>query len=152
MKREDSPPRLLERMACECIAVRVRLLNRVISALYDDAMRPHGVRISQGNILVAVGVQGEVRPAELCRALRIEKSTLSRDVELIKQQGWIESNPPQAGRNHALRLTPAGRQLLAEVQPAWERAQAEAQVLLGESGVNALHRIAARLGFGKPPA
>ena len=54
MKRKTSTPELLDRVAGECIAVRVRLINRVITALYDAALRPHGVRVSQGNILVAV--------------------------------------------------------------------------------------------------
>ena len=79
-------------MARECIAVRVRLINRVISALYDEALRPFGLRISQANILAAVAHMGEARPAEVSRILRIEKSTLSRDVELMRRNGWVESD------------------------------------------------------------
>lgn len=150
MKRKPSAPEILERVAGECIAVRVRLINRVVTALYDEALRPHGVRVSQGNILVAVARRGEARPAEVCRLLRIEKSTLSRDVELLKQAGWLASDPPDGGRNQTLRVTPEGLRLLAKVQPAWEQAQAEARSLIGDAGVNALHEIAARLGFGTP--
>ena len=54
MEREPSPPEFIGRVARECIAVRVRLINRVITALYDEALRPHGLRVSQANILVAV--------------------------------------------------------------------------------------------------
>ena len=68
MKHKRSTPELLDRIACDCIAVRVRLINRVITALYDEAMRPHGLRVSQGNILVAVARRGEARPAEICRS------------------------------------------------------------------------------------
>lgn len=124
MKRKRSTPELVDRVACECIAVRVRLINRVITAIYDEAMRHHGLRVSQGNILVAVAKRGEARPAEVCRMLRIEKSTLSRDVELMKQAGWLVSEPPDGGRNQTLRVTPEGLKLLARVQPAWEKARA----------------------------
>lgn len=137
-------------MARECLAVRVRLINRVISALYDEALRPHGLRISQANILAAVAHMGEARPADVSRILRLEKSTLSRDVELMKQRGWLESDPPAGGRNQTIRLTPRGKALLGRVQPSWEKAQAEAQVLIGEDGESALRRMAARLGFGEP--
>jgi DNA-binding MarR family transcriptional regulator len=137
-------------MARECLAVRVRLINRVISALYDEALRPFGIRISQANILAAVAHMGEARPAEVSRILRLEKSTLSRDVELMKQRGWLESDPPAGGRNQTIRLTPLGKALLGRVQPSWEKAQAEAQVLIGEDGEAALRRMAARLGFGEP--
>ena len=99
-------------MARECIAVRVRLINRVISALYDEALRPFGLRISQANILSAVAHMSDARPAEVSRILRIEKSTLSRDVELMKQNGWLESAPPTGGRNQTIRLTPKGKKLL----------------------------------------
>jgi DNA-binding MarR family transcriptional regulator len=150
MKRKTSTPELLDRVAGECIAVRVRLINRVITALYDEALRPHGVRVSQGNILVAVAKRGEARPAEVCRMLRIEKSTLSRDVELMKKAGWLVSEPPDGGRNQTLRVTPEGLKLLGKVQPAWEKAQTEARSLIGDAGVDALHQIASRLGFGNP--
>ncbi len=149
MERESKAHPGAARMASDCVASRVRLINRCISGLYDEALRPHGIRISQGNILVAVAHLGEAKPSSICRALRIEKSTLSRDVELMKRQGWIESDPPAGGRNQVLRATPQGLALLDAAIPAWESAQAKALELLGETGVGQLHQMAARLGFGR---
>jgi DNA-binding MarR family transcriptional regulator len=145
MSNTDQVPDPCPRLAAECIAVRVRLINRVVTAIYDEAFRPLGLRVSQGNILVAVGRLGEARPVEVCRLLRLEKSTLSRDVEVMKARGWLESEPPAGGRNQLLRLTPAGRDLLARSLPAWEAAQAEAARLLGDEGAEAIRRIAERL-------
>jgi DNA-binding MarR family transcriptional regulator len=139
-------------MARECIAVRVRLINRVVSTLYDEALRPFGLRISQANILAAVAQLGEGRPAEVSRILRIEKSTLSRDVDLLKQNGWLESEPPTGGRNQTVRLTPEGTKLLGRIRPSWEKAQAEASRWIGEDGEAALRQIASRLGFGSTPS
>ncbi len=150
MKRNVSKPGPLDRVASDCIAVRVRIINRVVTALYDEAFRPHGLRVSQANILVAVARTGGARPAEICRLLRLEKSTLSRDVEIMKRKGWLESDPPAGGRNQVLRLTQEGLDLLARAQPAWESAQAEARLLIGDPGVDALHEIARRLGCGAP--
>ncbi len=117
-----------------------------MTAIYDEALRPHGFRASQGNILVAVARKGEARPAEISRLLRLEKSTLSRDVEVMKTKGWLESDPPTGGRNQVLRVTPAGLDLLARSLSAWESAQAEARRLIGDDDVNSLKRIAAKLG------
>ncbi len=150
MKRSGADAKLVDRIAGDCIAVRVRLINRVISAVYDEALRPLGIRISQANLLVAVARMGEARPVDLCKVLRIEKSTLSRDVEVMKGNGWLESDPPVGGRNQVLRVTPAGRDLLARSRPAWEAAQAEASRLIGAPGVDALKEIAGRLGLGTP--
>ncbi len=150
MDRQPPIAGIVDRMASDCIAVRVRLINRVISALYDEALRPLGLRISQANILASVGYRGEVRPAELCRILRLDKSTLSRDVELMKREGWLASNPPSGGRNQVLRVTPRGEQLIRDSQPAWAQAQARALELMGEPGASAIDQIASRLGYGKP--
>jgi DNA-binding MarR family transcriptional regulator len=138
-----------KRLAGECIAVRVRLINRMITAVYDEALRPFGIRVSQANILVAVACLQRTKPAAVCRILRVEKSTLSRDVELMRKKGWLASDPPDGGRNQTLRVTAAGLRLLKDTLPAWETAQAEAEALIGGSGVAAIQQIAARLGFGK---
>ena len=58
-----------ERMAGGCLAVRVRTLNRVVTALYDDALRPLGPRVGQWNLLVAIARMGTARPGDLCRIL-----------------------------------------------------------------------------------
>src|SRR3954469_6510009 len=79
-----------ELIAGECLAVRVRTLNRVVSALYDDALRPLRLRVGQLNLLVAVARLGTARPGDLCRILRMEKSTLSRDVEVMRRNGWLD--------------------------------------------------------------
>jgi DNA-binding MarR family transcriptional regulator len=145
MKQDGKRPGAFQRVASQCIAVRVRLINRVVSAIYDEALRPHGLRVSQGNILVVVANKGSARPSEISRLLRLEKSTLSRDVEVMKRNGWLESDPPEGGRNQSLRLTEAGVDLLAKTLPAWEAAQAEATRLLGDDGVAAIRQMAADL-------
>jgi DNA-binding MarR family transcriptional regulator len=150
MRHKPATSEHLDRVVSECIAVRVRLINRVVTAIYDEALRPHGLRVGQGNILVAVARMGETRPAAICRMLRIEKSTLSRDVELMKKNGWLEADPPTGGRNQTIRVTIEGLKLLERSKPSWEKAQAEAKLLIGADGVEALSRIAARLGLGKP--
>src|SRR3954469_25075445 len=78
-----------ELIAGECLAVRVRTLNRAVTALYDEALRPHGLRVGQLNLLVAVARAGTARPGDLCRILRMDKSTLSRDVEVMRRNGWV---------------------------------------------------------------
>src|SRR5262245_22309850 len=48
----QSDESIVDRIASGCIASRVRILNRAISAIYDDALRPSGLKVSQMNILV----------------------------------------------------------------------------------------------------
>src|SRR4051794_40111815 len=138
-----------EVIATECLAVRVRALNRAITALYDDALRPHGLRVAQLNLLVAVARMGTARPGAPCRALRMDKSSLSRDVEVMRRQGWLEADD-SGGRSRPLRVTPVGQALLARVAPAWREAQDRARRLIGEEGAEAVLAMARRLQSDAP--
>jgi DNA-binding MarR family transcriptional regulator len=138
LKKRPSPAGEIAR---DCIAVRVRALNRVVTALYDEALRPLGLRAGQLNLLVAVALMGTARPGDVCRRLRMDKSTLSRDVEVLRRNGWLEVDDSAGGRARPLRLTPAGRSLLESALPAWRRAQERALDLIGDDGAAALARV-----------
>ena len=59
----DKSANNIDTIAGACIAVRLRLLNRVVTNLYDDALRPLGLKMSQLNILVATARIGVARTA-----------------------------------------------------------------------------------------
>jgi DNA-binding MarR family transcriptional regulator len=126
--------------------MRVRLLNRVITNIYDECMRPHGLRTAQMNILVAVSLKGLVSPSDIEQHLCLEKSTVSRNVDRMRRRGWLEVVPGKDGRSHHLQVTPQGAKLLSKATGAWQQAQKKAVSLLGKEGVTALSRIGVTLG------
>ncbi|WP_169978078.1 MarR family winged helix-turn-helix transcriptional regulator [Tautonia rosea] len=130
------------RLGRQCLAIRMRLLNRVVGGIYDDALRPIGVRIAQFSLLTAIAGTEPIRPGDLATLLRMDKSTVSRDVDRLKASGWVVTEPAPKGRGQVLLLTEAGRGILAACLPAWEAAQAEAARLLGPEGVRSLHDAA----------
>ncbi len=65
-------------IAAECVAVRLRSLNRSLTSLYDDALHPLGLRVGQLNILVAVACMRQAKPVDLCRMLCMDKSRFFR--------------------------------------------------------------------------
>ncbi|MDF1743790.1 MAG: MarR family winged helix-turn-helix transcriptional regulator [Gimesia sp.] len=136
---------LTNTIASECIAVRLRIVNRVISKIYDDALRPTGAKISQMNILVAVGKMGIARPADVCQVLHLDVSTLSRNVERMKARGWLEVIPDEDGRAQPIRLTSTGKKLIEQAAPAWEMAQKQSQELLGAAISGQLNQALKRI-------
>ena len=138
-------PDSIDTIAGECIAVRMRMLNRVVTNIYDEALRPLGLKVSQMNILVAAGKMGLARPAEICDRLHLDVSTLSRNVERMKARGWLEVIPDDDGRAQPFRLTNDGRKLLEQAAPAWKKAQKQAKSLLGDGIVDLLGRAMKRL-------
>src|SRR3954468_24971062 len=95
-----------------CIAVRLRLLNRVVTNFYDDALRSLGLKVSQLNILVVTAKLGLARPHQVCGVLQLDTSTLSPNVERRRAKGWVEVVPDEAARTQPFRLTAQGRGLI----------------------------------------
>jgi DNA-binding MarR family transcriptional regulator len=143
--QKNSPA--IDVIARSCIAVRLRLLNRVVTNLYDDALRPLRLKISQLNILVVTAKLGLAQPAKVCDILQLDTSTLSRNVERMRARGWLETVPGEDARTQPFRLTAQGRRLLERAVPAWEQAQQRAAELLGEDGVTLLTTTARKLGM-----
>jgi DNA-binding MarR family transcriptional regulator len=130
----------------ECLARKVRQASRQLTALYDERLRPLGLRSSQMNLLVAIGCHGEASPADLCRSLDLEKSTVSRNVARMVSQDWLGSNRGSDG-GVSYRLTRKGRGLLTRAMPAWKKAESEAREFLGTAGVKALEALAKGLAI-----
>jgi DNA-binding MarR family transcriptional regulator len=139
---------MIDKVASECVAVRLRMLNRVITNIYDDALRSLDLKVSQMNILVAAAKMGTARPVDVCDHLHLDVSTLSRNVERMKARGWLEVVPDEDGRAQPFRLTPQGRKLLETAVPAWSEAQQQVKKVLGDGFVEQLNQAMKRVREG----
>jgi DNA-binding MarR family transcriptional regulator len=139
----------IDTIARTCIAVRLRLLNRVVTNLYDDALRPLGLKVSQLNILIVTAQLGLARPAQVCDILQLDASTLSRNVKPLQAHGWLEVVPDEDARAQPFRLTPRGKRLIEKAIPAWEEAQRQATELLGDEGSGLLDRAAKKVSMSQ---
>jgi DNA-binding MarR family transcriptional regulator len=122
------------------------MMSRGLSTIYEKELRPFGLRISQMAILGTLHHHGKLQPGELARLLLTEKSTVSRNVERMVENGWVRAELGEDERTHVLSLTTAGKSLLRRALPAWHKAQESVSALLGPRDVEAMHRIAKKLG------
>ncbi len=141
---ENAEGRAGREIARDCLAVRIRMLNRIITSIYDDALRPLGITTSQANMLTAIDLVGPVKQAQLAEFLHIEKSTLSRNLSLMKKRGWVRVLPGEDERSHTVAITARGRKLLEEALPSWRKAQQAAVGILGDEGAATLKAVANR--------
>src|SRR5437762_10160528 len=144
----DSKQAMIDKIAGECIAVRLRMLNRIITNVYDDALRSLDLKVSQMNILVAAAKMGTARPTDICEHLHLDVSTLSRNVERMKVRGWLEVVPDEDGRSQPFRLTPQGRKLLEKAVPAWSEAQQQVKKVVGDGFLEQLNQAMKRVSKG----
>ena len=139
--RNTPTDRAAETIAGECLAVRVRMLSRIITTIYDDALRPLGLTTGQLNILVVVTKRGPLSPGEVARRLNMEKSTVSRNVERMRANGWLAVTATDSGRKQQLTLTRQGKRLLEDSVSAWDEAQTRTKALLGRRGSDSIRSL-----------
>lgn len=132
----------------DCVVTRLRLATRVITKVYDDALRPFGLTVSQLSLLIVAADRGVIRQSEVSALLQFDDSTLSRNLNRMRTNGWLEELVEADARVHTHRLTESGKAVLERAIPAWRIAQRRAKELLGDAGVKALHRFANEMGFG----
>ncbi|HEX4247109.1 MAG TPA: MarR family winged helix-turn-helix transcriptional regulator [Pseudonocardia sp.] len=107
-----------------------------------DGSRPFGINSPQFSLLVVSSRLGPVSRAEIGRQNQ-ERSTLTRNLQLILAQGWAEEVPHTAGGHGGpIALTEAGRELPRTAAPGWRAAQDRAKLFLGAVGAGAVLDIA----------
>lgn len=135
-------------VASRCVAARTRMLARVISGIYDDALRECGLTSAQMTILTALEHTGGIQPARLSEALKLDKSTLSRNIDRMERNGWIKRGGGHDARSQRLELTEAGRERFEQALPHWRMAQQQAEEMLGGAGMSAVVKVTTKLrGF-----
>src|SRR5207253_10439989 len=122
------------RQLCPCVCSTLRMVSRAVTQLYDDVLRPSGLRVTQVSILATIARLGEANLRQLEDALAIDQTTLTRSLNLLERGGVIERVPRPDGRIKAMRLTSKGRQALEVARPLWAQTQAK---VLRESGTTA---------------
>ena len=122
---------IAENTSAACISTRVRQLSRIITRIYDDAMRPLGITASQFTLLTQLAQQDGITAVEIGHSLDIEKSTLSRNLKRLLQDGFITMDPPAGRRGRGLHLTPKGASVIQQGFPVWRDAQTRTIRVLG---------------------
>ncbi len=133
MKPSAAHQKMVNSIATDCLSVRLRLINRMVGTIYDEALRPHAIKASQLNILVAVSAFGKVTSRQLCRVLHMDTSTFSRALARLKKNQWLQVEPSGDGKILKIEITKAGFKKIEQAYPDWQRAQAKAVETLGES-------------------
>jgi DNA-binding MarR family transcriptional regulator len=135
MARSTHELSIVNEISSGCLLGHWRRVNRILSSIYEAEMRDWGLKSSQLNLLVAVAKAGPVRRIDLGKRLHLDPSTLTRNLQVMLKQGWIEEKPDEEDQRSArLTIAPKGRKLLQSIAPAWKRAQARARQMLGSEG------------------
>ena len=116
-----------------CIAGRLRMLSRIITGRYNEAFAAEGVTFAQAGLLMRIFAQPGIRQTALAKQLQIEKSAMSRDVQLLQKNGWLTDN-----LRNGLFLTDEGTALAKRCHKIWKVLNAQIRDELGSDAVDGL--------------
>ena len=121
-----------------CICLSLRKSARAVSQLYDDALRPSGLRATQFSLLVATRMLAPVTVSGLAVALVIDRTTLTRNLRPLKREGLIRALPGRDRREREVALTAIGEEVLRKALPYWRGVQEQLTTELGFDRVSRL--------------
>lgn len=122
----------------DCIGFNLRKANRAISQLYDEMLRPIGIRGTQYSLLVALKLMGSVSVTDLADKIVMDRTTLSRNLEVMEKQGFVSVIPGEDRRTRKVMITEMGSAVLLAAYPIWQRAQAKMIESMGEERLQSL--------------
>lgn len=132
-------PSLLPQLPCMCSTFR--RTSRALSQLYENALRPLDLRITQFTILQALSLAGEVTQNRLGEILAMDSTTLTRTLRIMRRESWIAERRGEDRRERLLRLAKAGETQFKRALPAWEKVQSRLRRQLGEQSWKNLFEI-----------
>lgn len=124
-----------------CTNLQLRQLMRRVAQHYDLEVGKSGLKGTQYSLLSFVDRLSPVRPLDLALAMKVETSTLTRNLKPLIAQNWISLGAGADGRSRLLTITPTGRAKRLEAQRHWKSAQNNLNQTLGLARVVALHGL-----------
>lgn len=124
-----------------CTNLKLRQLMRRVAQLYDAEVGKTGLRGTQYSLLSYVARLGPVRPVDLARAMKVDASTLTRNLRPLMAMGLLQLDAGADARSRLVNITPAGREKRQEAQRRWRVAQEALNQRLGAARVVALHAL-----------
>lgn len=120
---------------CACTALR--RANRAITAAYDAALAPSGLRVTQFSVLRTLARLGPLSVTRLAVEAELERSTMGRNLDPLERRGLVRMEVGKADqRERVACLTTEGEAAIEAALPHWRRMQAEVSRLVDHSAIS----------------
>lgn len=122
--------------ACNCI--NLRRASRAITEFYDQALAPSGLKTTQFSLLRHIIRLGPLNMSELAKAIRLDRTTLARNVKVLEAQGFIAITTGKDSRTRQLNISEKGQKAVEGANQYWTEAQESLKEYLGEEQLRTL--------------
>jgi DNA-binding MarR family transcriptional regulator len=128
--------------ACLCTGLRQAAL--AVTQIYDEALKPSGLKITMFRLLRRISEAGQPTISELAHIVDLDRSTLGRNLKVLERLGYVQLAGGEDERSKIVSLTSRGNARLGKALPLWAKAQRSMQSRLGDETA-AVYRILAKV-------
>jgi DNA-binding MarR family transcriptional regulator len=114
-----------------CVCFNLRKAARAVTQIYDEILRPTGLRATQHSLLRVLQIAGTVSVSKLAELAVMDRTTLARNLDLLERERLVRVQSGADARVREVTLTDAAHKRLAAALPYWEKAQAQVTSRLG---------------------
>jgi DNA-binding MarR family transcriptional regulator len=115
-----------------CMCGSFRRTARALTQMYEEALRPLGLRSTQFTILQALELAGEVSQGRLGEMLAMDSTSLTRTLAIMRRVGWVSEERGEDRRERRIQLSSAGKAKLLRAWPVWEKVQSRMRKKMGK--------------------
>jgi DNA-binding MarR family transcriptional regulator len=134
-----------------CVAYNLRKSSRIVSKIYEHEMRAAPIRGPQFSLSIMIAKRGTITISDLAREIGADRTTLTRNLKLLEQNGVIRITPGEDSRKRVVTLMPKGEQAIRASYKHWKKAQSKVVKALGlerwlrmQTDLSAVSALAAR--------
>lgn len=124
-----------------CTDFKAKRLSRLLSRHYDTELAKAGLKTTQFTLLSHLVLLGAMTQGELAQKMGLEPSTLTRNLKLLMDKGWVTQALGSDGRVRLVSITAAGEAKQQEADQFWKLAQKTINSILGKERVEALNSL-----------
>jgi DNA-binding MarR family transcriptional regulator len=112
-------------MFTDCYCTQFRRSANRLTGIYDEALRPVGLKITQFSLLRALERLGTATYNEIAEDVALDKTTISRNLKVLINAGWVSVSvaADEDARYRSARLSKEGVKKLRHAEPYWRIAQ-----------------------------
>jgi len=121
-----------------CVCFNLRKASRLLSQIYDQALKPANLKVTQFSLLMATAGREDTTIGKLALPLGMDRTTLSRNARILEKKGLVIIEEGEDRRQQSIKLTEDGASALRNALPLWEAIQESLATELGEERIKTL--------------
>ena len=120
--RSNQPTSALLGETADCACLNLRGAARAVTQMYDEILKPSGLKSTQFSVLATVATKGPASMTAIARSLVMDRTTLTRNLKPLLDRRLAKVGKSEDRRQRTIAITAGGKAALAKALPLWKRA------------------------------